>query len=77
MKQVEFSKDIRQDLIRNIQAFFLQEREEEISEFQAVKVLEFIAADIGPHIYNQAIRDAHALLSNSIEDLYGLEKRAR
>lgn len=77
MKQVEFSKEIREDLIRNIQAFFLQEREEEISEFQAGKVLEFIAADIGPYIYNQAIKDAHALLSNSIEDLYGLEKRAR
>lgn len=77
MKELEFSKEVSQDLLRSIQEFFLTEREEEISEFQAAKFLEFITVQIAPHIYNQAIKDAHALLSNSIEDLYGLEKRAR
>jgi uncharacterized protein (DUF2164 family) len=77
MKEFEFAKEIKQDLIRNVQEFFLKEREEEISEFQAAAFLEFVVKDIGPYIYNQALKDAHTLLSNSIEDLYGLEKRAR
>jgi len=77
MKDIELSKEIRQDLINMLQQFFWDEREETISDFQVATILEFIINSIGPVIYNQALADAHALMVDRIEDLYGLEKRPR
>lgn len=77
MKGVELSKEIEQEMIKNIKRFFLTEREENISDFKASLYLDFIMDDIGPYIYNQALTDAHQLMLQKIEDIYGLEKRAR
>lgn len=77
MKNIEFSKEVKQDQITNIKQFFLTERDEEISDYQASVALEFFLREIGPHVYNQAIADAYALMSDKLEDLYGLEKRPR
>lgn len=75
MKPIELSKDHQQDALRDIKEFFFTERDECLSDFQAQSFLEFIVGQIGPSIYNQAISDAHAVMLNNIEDLYGLEKR--
>lgn len=77
MKNIELSKEVKQEQITGIKNFFLNERGEEISDFQASVVLEFVLREIGPHVYNQAIADAYALMSGRIEDLYQLEKRPR
>ncbi len=77
MKNIELSKEIRQDLINSIKEFFAKERDEELSDFKAAAVLDFILETVGPHIYNQAVADAHALMSDRLDDLYGLEKRPR
>jgi Uncharacterized conserved protein len=77
MKKMEFGKEAKQDLTNRIREFFRNERDEEISDFQAGAILEFIAREIGPYIYNQAIADAHAFMAEKIEDLYGLEQRPR
>lgn len=77
MKKIELSKEVTADQIKNIKDFFLNERDEEISDFQAETLLQFILREIGPEIYNQAIADAYTLMSDKLEDLYGLEKRHR
>ncbi len=77
MKPIELSKETKQDLLNSIKEYFARERAEELSDFQAAAVLDFILETVGPHIYNQAVADAHALMSDRLEDLYGLEKRPR
>jgi uncharacterized protein (DUF2164 family) len=77
VKTVELSKEKRQDLMTDIKSFFWSERGEHISDFQASIFLEFVLQNVAPHIYNQAIADAYKLMSEKIEDLYGLEKRSR
>ncbi len=77
MKPIELGQQVKQDLITGIKEFFARERDEEISDFQAAAVLAFILETAGPHIYNQAVADAHALMSDRLDDLYGLEKRPR
>lgn len=74
MKSIELSDVLKKDAVEGIKQFFLQQRDEELSDFQATAVLEFILADIGPYIYNQALEDAHTLMGNQIEELYGLQK---
>lgn len=77
MKNIELSKEKTQDLLTDIKDFYYNERNEEISDFQAASFLEFILDKAGPYIYNQAIDDAHKLMSDKVEDLYALEKRSR
>ncbi|MDR3563026.1 MAG: DUF2164 domain-containing protein [Negativicutes bacterium] len=74
MSKIKLTKDDRTNAVRDIQAYFLQEREEEIGNLAAEFFLDFILAKIGPSIYNQAIDDAHTLLFTQIEELYGLQK---
>lgn len=74
MKKVELGAELRQDALRVLKEYFQQERDEELSDFQVTAILDFVLADIGPYIYNQALADAHTLMSDRIEDLFGLEK---
>ncbi len=77
MKPIELSKEVRRDLTDSIKEYFARERDEELSDFKAAAILGFILETVGPHIYNQAVADAHALMSERLDDLYGLEKRPR
>ena len=74
MKNTELSEEVKIILIASIQEFFLSERAEEISNFQATIILDFMLSSIGPLIYNQAIDDAHTLLHQQVEELYSLQK---
>ncbi|EGO63679.1 DUF2164 domain-containing protein [Acetonema longum] len=74
---IELSKEAKADIINSIKQFFLQERDEKLSDFKANIILEFILADIAPRIYNQGIQDACRFMSEKVEDMYGLEKRNR
>ncbi|ALC89123.1 hypothetical protein AM500_04450 [Bacillus sp. FJAT-18017] len=55
---VKLTKDQHQLMISNIQEFFSEERDENISDFAAERVLDFIKESIAPHFYNAAISDA-------------------
>lgn len=77
MKKIVLGKETRKELVENIRFFFASERGEEISDFQAALVLDFVLETVGPAVYNQAIADAHSLMTDKLEDLYGLEKRPR
>lgn len=77
MKEIELSLEAEQSALEEIKAFFLDQRDQEISDFQASLFLQFVLTKIAPQVYNQAIADAHRLLSDRIEDLFALEKRPR
>jgi len=77
MKQIELNSQVRAQCIAEIKSFFLTERDEDISDFQAGALLDFILKNLGPKMYNQAINDAHQLMSSKVDELYTLEKRAR
>ena len=74
MKKIALLPEAEQDALRSLKEFFLSEREEELSDFQAKNLLDFFLSDLGCYVYNQALADAHALMSGQIEDLYGLTK---
>lgn len=74
MKKIKLSKESKTQIIADIQKYFMDEREEEMGSLSAELLLQFMIEKIGPTIYNEAIRDAHFLISKKIEDLYGLEK---
>ena len=77
VKAVELDANGQKELLREIKEYFLQERDEDLSDFQAENLLRFILHIIGPAIYNQGIFDAHRFMGEKLEDMLGLEKRAR
>ena len=79
MKQavIALAPETKKLLIANLQNYYSLEREEELSEFQAALLLEFILSDIGVYTYNQAIADAQKLMQQKTEELFTLEKRVK
>jgi uncharacterized protein (DUF2164 family) len=72
---IQLSKETNEALIDSIQKFFLVNRDEEMSRFQASLFLDFILAEAGVYIYNQGIADAHQLMNEKTEEIFSLEKR--
>jgi len=74
----KLTKEQQQLMISNIQTFFMQEREEEISEFAAERVLDFVKESLAPHFYNAGILDARQIIEDQFsvmeDEVLTLEK---
>ncbi|MEM9072688.1 MAG: DUF2164 domain-containing protein [Myxococcota bacterium] len=70
--KLSLDDDRRRLLIANVRSFFLDEFDEEVSEFRAERILEHMLESVGPEIYNQAVQDARAYMQEKIDDLDGV-----
>jgi len=59
----------RQQIVKDIIAFFKDERNEEIGIVAAESILDFFLQTIGEDIYNMAIADSKKLLKQNFENL--------
>jgi uncharacterized protein (DUF2164 family) len=67
----KLSKEQQQVMISDIQYFFSQERDEEITDFSAERVLDFVKESLAPHFYNAAVQDVKHVVEqqySSLED---------
>ncbi|WP_445506570.1 DUF2164 domain-containing protein [Niallia sp. 03190] len=65
----KLTKKQQQSMIADIQYFFSQERDEEISEFAAERVLDFVKESLAPHFYNAAILDVKHVVEQQFSSL--------
>ena len=68
---VELPKQTRDDSITSIKRYFEENLPEPIGDLPAGLLLNFILEEIGPAIYNQAIKDAQTRLQQRVVDLDG------
>lgn len=69
-QKLEFvSEEKRMSYLKEIIAFFHDERNEEIGFVAAEKLFDFFMQTIGDDIYKKAIRDTKKLLRERLEDL--------
>ncbi|MDX1531099.1 MAG: DUF2164 domain-containing protein [Rhodothermales bacterium] len=66
---IELPDATRQDLVASIKHYFAEEQGEEVGDLRASLFLDFVLEEIGPSVYNQAVRDAQASLSRAVGDL--------
>ncbi len=66
---IKLSKEQQQLMISDIQYFFSQERDEEITEFAAERVLDFVKESLAPRFYNAAIQDAKHVVEQQLSSL--------
>ncbi len=71
---IKVTKERRDDMISEIQNYFLKEREEEIGDLAAGLILDFILEKIAPEFYNQGVYDSHKYMGDAIEDLLSIQK---
>ncbi|AHF06425.1 DUF2164 family protein [Desulfitobacterium metallireducens] len=75
MKQkLKLDKEKRQEMIRTLQVYFLNEREEELGDLAADLLLEFIIDKLAFEFYNQGVYDSYKFMSERTEDLLGIIK---
>jgi uncharacterized protein (DUF2164 family) len=68
---IELSNETREDAIASIKRYFEENLPEPIGDLPANLLLNFILEEIGPAIYNQAIKDAQTRLQQRVADLDG------
>ncbi|MFO1445291.1 DUF2164 domain-containing protein [Bacillus sp. Bva_UNVM-123] len=77
----KLTKEQQQLMISDIQTFFSQERDEEITEFAAERVLEFVKDSLAPHFYNAAVHDVKNVVEQQYfsieEEILSLERPIR
>ena len=78
MKPIEFSKEEKRLMVRQLQTYFSAELDQELDGLPAEMLIDFIARDIGAAFYNLGLRDAQAVVTAKAEDIadaiYGLER---
>lgn len=68
---IRLSDERRGELTEKLQRFLDDEYEMRLSDFQAERLLDFLVAELGPSVYNQAIQDARSFLEERLVDLEG------
>jgi uncharacterized protein (DUF2164 family) len=66
---IRISEEARKRAIVSIKRFFAENTDEEIGDLKAGLFLDYILAEHGPTIYNQALADARAFFEARIADL--------
>ena len=69
MSKIELPKETREALTRALTRYLKDELDVEVAGFDAVFLLDFIVETLGPHIYNQGLADAQALLAKKLDEL--------
>ena len=67
--RIRLSEDRQRAILNLFKAFYAEEFDEELSAYQAERLLEFFMKNLGPPVYNQAISDAHAFMLGKLDDL--------
>jgi len=69
--RVQLTEERRERVLASIREYFAEHHDEAISDFRAEELLAFFVNELGPPVYNQAIRDAHAFFEEKLADLEG------
>ncbi|WP_257348549.1 DUF2164 domain-containing protein [Pseudalkalibacillus decolorationis] len=75
---LKIPKEDRDQMIQNVQVYFIEERGEEIGDLAAGFLLDFFIKEAGPYIYNKGVRDAKDILQQKVvnmeEDIDALQR---
>ena len=67
MAGIAFSPDERTALIEKLQTYCTDELDRKLGNLEAECLLDFIASEFGPHIYNRALYDAQVIVHSRAE----------
>ncbi|PKR76827.1 DUF2164 domain-containing protein [Halalkalibacillus sediminis] len=75
---IKLSQDQKEQIKETLKEYFYNERAEEIGDLAAETLLDLISKEIGPHFYNQGVKDAKGMVEQKVmnldEDIQSLER---
>ena len=78
MHTIDFSKEEKAILVRKVQLYFSEELKQQIGQFDAEFLLDFVSQELGAYYYNRGLYDAQAALVAKLDDvqdaIYQLEQ---
>ena len=69
--RIKLSDERRDRVVRSTKEFFAETFDEDLSAYRAERIVDFFTKELGPPVYNQAIRDAHGFIQKKLSDLEG------
>ena len=66
---IELSKEAQDRLVGTIQQYFQENMDEEIGDLKAFLLISFLMKKLGPEVYNQAVSDVQAVMTERVEEL--------
>lgn len=67
MSEIKFTKDEKTALVKKLKLYFSEELDQELKQFDAEFLLDFITEEIGVYFYNRGLWDAQAVLEKRME----------
>lgn len=69
MSEIKLSLDSKNELVNKLQSYFDNELDQELGQFDAEFLIDFISKEFGKIYYNQGLYDAQAILESRIESV--------
>ncbi len=78
MSDITFSSQEKEAMVAKLQRYFEDELDQEIGQFDAEFLLDFIGKEMGAYFYNRGVHDARAIVAAKVEsiddEIYSIEK---
>jgi uncharacterized protein (DUF2164 family) len=68
---IRLSEERRARMVGSMKQYFAEHLDETLSDFRAESLLDFFVKELGPPVYNQAIRDTYTFIQDKLTDLEG------
>ncbi|MEZ5558521.1 MAG: DUF2164 domain-containing protein [Pseudomonadales bacterium] len=69
MAKIEFSKAERQAIVAGLKLYFREELDQDIAQFDAEFLLDYLCESLGPYFYNRGLYDAQAVIESRLEGI--------
>lgn len=71
---IRLRKEEKEEMIKEIQYFYQNEREEEIGRLGSEILLDFITLTLGKYYYNKGVQDSEKYIKEKLSELSEIEK---
>ncbi|MBT0959770.1 DUF2164 domain-containing protein [Denitromonas iodatirespirans] len=69
MSKIEFSSEEKALLTDKLKRYLADELDQEVGQFEAGFLLDFISSEIGAYYYNRGLNDAQAVIAQRLDDI--------
>ncbi|QDP01059.1 DUF2164 domain-containing protein [Thalassotalea sp. PS06] len=81
MSEITFTNEQKAVLVEKLQTYFENELDQEIGQFDAEFLLDFVSKEMGSYYYNRGLEDARTIVAAKLDtiddEIYAIEKEIR
>lgn len=69
MNKIEFSKEEKEVLVEKFKEYFESKLNQEIGQFDAEFLIDFVSENLGSYYYNRGLQDAQIAIRSKLDDI--------